>query len=112
MRARRRPATAARQRDNDSPDGKDVPGPRHCKGSGHPLGHPDIAPDDLPQLHTPGEAAEILTVKESWLRRKAGQRIIPCTFVGRHLRFSTADLRQIVDAGHQDRSASVRRQRR
>jgi excisionase family DNA binding protein len=52
------------------------------------------------KLHTPAEAAELLAVKESWLRRKAGQRLIPCTFVGKHLRFSAADLRTITEAGH------------
>lgn len=52
-----------------------------------------------PQLHTPAEAADILTVKESWLRRQAGLRRVPCTFLGKHLRFSDADLRAIVEAG-------------
>ncbi|WP_335338369.1 helix-turn-helix domain-containing protein [Kibdelosporangium phytohabitans] len=110
MRASRR--TATHQGDNDSTDSNEVSRPRHRKNSARPPGHRDNAPDELPQLHTPGEAAEILTVKESWLRRKAGQRLIPCTFVGKHLRFSTADLRQIADTGHQDRRTSVRRQRR
>jgi hypothetical protein len=40
-----------------------------------------------------------LTIGESWLRRKAGQRLIPCTFVGKHLRFTDDDLRAIVAAG-------------
>ncbi|MFF1607369.1 hypothetical protein ACFVYA_06260 [Amycolatopsis sp. NPDC058278] len=40
-----------------------------------------------------------MTIGESWLRRKAGQRLIPCTFVGKHLRFSDEDLRAIVAAG-------------
>ncbi|ADJ43281.1 hypothetical protein AMES_1458 [Amycolatopsis mediterranei S699] len=51
-------------------------------------------------LHTPAAAAERLTVGESWLRRKAGQRLIPCTFVGKHLRFTEDDLRAIIAAGH------------
>jgi excisionase family DNA binding protein len=42
--------------------------------------------DDI-VLYTPAQAAALLAVKESWLRRKAGQRAIPCTFVGKHLRF-------------------------
>jgi excisionase family DNA binding protein len=112
MRSRRQPASAARQRDKDSPDSNAVTRPRQRKGSPHPPDHRDNAPDELPQLHTPREAAEILTVKESWLRRKASQQLIPCTFVGRHLRFSTANLRQIADAGHQDQRVTVRRQRR
>ncbi|WP_410671250.1 helix-turn-helix domain-containing protein [Amycolatopsis sp. cmx-4-68] len=60
----------------------------------------DSATDDADRLlYTPAAAAERLTVGESWLRRKAGQRIIPCTFVGKHLRFSDEDLRAIVAAG-------------
>ncbi|RSD16291.1 helix-turn-helix domain-containing protein [Amycolatopsis eburnea] len=51
-------------------------------------------------LYTPAAAAERLTVGESWLRRKAGQRLIPCTYVGKHLRFTEDDLRTIVAAGH------------
>jgi excisionase family DNA binding protein len=50
-------------------------------------------------LHTPAEAAEILKVRESWLRAKAAARVIPCTFVGKHLRFSTGDLVQIMTDG-------------
>jgi hypothetical protein len=51
-------------------------------------------------LYTPAAAAERLAVGESWLRRKAGQRLVPCTFVGKHLRFTEDDLRAIVAAGH------------
>lgn len=51
-------------------------------------------------LYTPAAAAKRLTIGESWLRRKAGQRLIPCTFVGKHLRFTDDDLRAIVAAGH------------
>jgi excisionase family DNA binding protein len=53
------------------------------------------------QLFTPSAAAELLSVKESWLRRKAGTRSIPCTFLGRHLRFSVEDLRAITHQGSQ-----------
>ena len=51
------------------------------------------------QLFTPSAAADILAIKESWLRRKAGTRSIPCTFVGRHLRFSVRDLGAIAEQG-------------
>jgi excisionase family DNA binding protein len=50
-------------------------------------------------LYTPAQAAQILKVPESWLRKKAAARVIPCTFVGKHLRFSSNDLSKIVDAG-------------
>ncbi len=50
-------------------------------------------------LYTPTEAARLLTVPESWLRKRAGQRLIPCTFLGKHLRFSCRDLTAIAEAG-------------
>jgi excisionase family DNA binding protein len=50
-------------------------------------------------LFTPVRAAELLAVRESWLRRKAGRREVPCTFVGKHFRFSAEDLRVIVTGG-------------
>lgn len=65
-------------------------------------GPPTSCREDLAtMLYTPAQAAEMLSVKESWLRRKAGRRAIPCTFVGKHLRFSLADLRGIAEGGAQ-----------
>jgi len=52
-------------------------------------------------LYTPEQAAARLQVRESWLRKKAAARAIPCTFLGRHLRFSPADLAAIVAAAAQ-----------
>ncbi|WP_189159781.1 helix-turn-helix domain-containing protein [Lentzea pudingi] len=49
-------------------------------------------------LYTPAEAAEILAVKESWLRRQAGLRRVPSTRLGKHLRFSHANLEAIVES--------------
>lgn len=67
--------------------------PRHSEPADSPTG------DTGRLLYTPTAAAERLTIGESWLRRKAGQRLIPCTFVGKHLRFTEDDLRAIVAAG-------------
>ncbi len=53
----------------------------------------------VPVLLTPGQAAQLLSVPESWLRRKAGLRLIPATYIGKHLRFSPADLAAIAHAG-------------
>ncbi|MFI6098222.1 helix-turn-helix domain-containing protein [Lentzea sp. NPDC051213] len=58
----------------------------------------ETPPDTPPLLYTPAEAAVLLAVKESWLRRQAGQRRVPCTHLGKHLRFSDADLRVIVES--------------
>jgi hypothetical protein len=38
-------------------------------------------------------------VRESWLKAKAAARLIPCTFVGKHLRFSDDDIANIMRAG-------------
>ena len=48
------------------------------------------------QLHTAAEAAGILRVRESWLKTKAAARLIPCTFIGKHLRFSDNDIAEIM----------------
>ncbi|MBC6471162.1 helix-turn-helix domain-containing protein [Actinomadura alba] len=62
---------------------------------------PGVAVSAEVLLYTPEQAAELLGVKPSWLRRKAAARAVPCTFVGKHLRFSRADLEAIVTAGEQ-----------
>jgi Helix-turn-helix domain len=51
------------------------------------------------ELHTAAEAARVLKVRESWLKTKAAARLIPCTFVGKHLRFSDDDIAEIMRAG-------------
>ena len=51
------------------------------------------------ELHTAAEAAGILKVRESWLKTKAAARMIPCTFIGKHLRFSDDDIAEIMKAG-------------
>jgi excisionase family DNA binding protein len=55
----------------------------------------------VPQLYTPAEAAELLKVRESWLRRAVQARSIPHSRVGKHLRFSPQDLEAIVTAAQQ-----------
>ncbi len=60
--------------------------------------HGTAAASDSPMLYTPAEAAQRLRVRESWLRKQAAARQVPCTFLGKHLRFSTADLAAIIAA--------------
>jgi hypothetical protein len=74
----------------------------------HPAPHPSSPdPADDPAtgtadtdtgmlLFTPAQAAAMLQVRESWLRRRVAQRRVPCSFLGKHLRFSPADLAAIV----------------
>lgn len=66
----------------------------HLSSDADPAGRPRS--DVL--LYTPAEAAHQLQVRESWLRKKAAARQIPCTFLGKHLRFSPTDLTTIVAA--------------
>ena len=91
-----------------------MPGPRRPH---HTPDHADHSParaadgvgrDQL--LYTPAEAAQRLRVRESWLRKKAAARAVPCTFLGKHLRFSPADLAAIVATSA--RPAGGRRGRR
>ena len=68
--------------------------------------------DSAQLLYTPAEAAALLRVRESWLRRKVAARLIPSTFLGRHLRFSAADLAAIVADHAQPAGVRTRRRRR
>jgi excisionase family DNA binding protein len=50
-----------------------------------------------PLLYTAEQAAALLQVRPSWLRRKAAARAVPCRFVGKHLRFSRTDIETIAE---------------
>ncbi len=76
---------AARRRPIDDPRGGDRAGPS--------------ATGAVLPLYTPAQAAQLLAVRESWLRRRATARAVPCTFLGKHLRFSHADVVAIALAG-------------
>lgn len=49
-----------------------------------------------PVVHTVAEAAAILRVKESWLRRKAANRAIPFTMLSGAYHFTPEHLAEIV----------------
>jgi excisionase family DNA binding protein len=49
------------------------------------------------RLLTIPEAAKALAVPESWLRERIRLRRVPHRRLGKHVRFSTADLEQIVE---------------
>src|SRR5688500_16003127 len=95
------PDRPARPRRRPSPSGR----PR-------PADPPPADADTAQLLYTPAEAAARLRVRESWLRRKVAARLIPSTFLGRHLRFSPADLAAIVADHAQPADAARRRRRR
>ncbi|MFI0818616.1 helix-turn-helix domain-containing protein [Streptomyces sp. NPDC021098] len=50
-------------------------------------------------LNTAEQAAVLLQVPASWLRKKAAAGHIPYTKIGRHLRFSADDLNAIIRDG-------------
>ncbi|WP_372504877.1 helix-turn-helix domain-containing protein [Lentzea flava] len=81
---------------------------RYGAGTGsHPVaGH--AAADSAQILYTPAQAAELLQIRESWLRRRAARRSVPCTFLGKHLRFSRQDLEGVVAAAAQPEGATAR----
>lgn len=68
-------------------------------GSGTPpaLRPPATAQPDV-VLYTPEQAAAMLQVRPSWLRRRAAARTVPCRFLGKHLRFAREDIDQIAEA--------------
>jgi hypothetical protein len=77
------------------PDGHNHPdGPGTDDGDRSSTGQPTADPPPL--LFTPAQAADLLQIPESWLRRSAARRTVPCTFLGKHLRFSPANLNKIV----------------
>ena len=57
-------------------------------------------------LYTADQAAVMLSVKASWLVRKARSGAIPCHRIGKHLRFSAGDLEQILGASSRPAAGS------
>ena len=51
------------------------------------------------RLMTFTEAAQILKVPETWLRKRAAAGLVPCTRLGRNVRFTEEHLREIVADG-------------
>lgn len=64
------------------------------------------------RLLTFTEAAEYLNVPESWLREKVARRKVPHTRLGKHVRFTPADLADIVRHGRQQAVADTKVTRR
>ncbi len=57
---------------------------------------------DLPKhLMTISEAAEYLNVPVRWLQDAVQQRRVRCTRLGKHVRFTSAHLVELIEAGEQ-----------
>lgn len=70
-----------------------------------PLTEPDVstlAAGGVARLLTPPEVADLLGVSEAWLRRQAAGRLIPCTRLGRQLRFTPGQVDAIVQTAAQN----------
>ena len=66
---------------------------------GDSAGADTVGPESPLRLYTPEQVGEMLQVPASWLRKKVSARSVPCTFVGKHLRFSAADIAAIIASG-------------
>lgn len=51
-------------------------------------------------LLTPGEAAELLSVRISWIYSAVREGKLPCVRLGRHIRFVRSELERWVLAQH------------
>lgn len=55
---------------------------------------------ETPLVLTPAQARQVIgedLVSERWLKRAAGERLIPCTYVGRRPGFTRAQCAEIVE---------------
>ena len=63
----------------------------------------------LDRLMTTEEAADLLNFSYSWLKKVAQRGEVPCTHIGRAVRFSHAHVQAVVDAGERPTHAQQRR---
>jgi excisionase family DNA binding protein len=63
----------------------------------------------LDRLLTTEEAAELLNVSYSWMKKAAQRGAVPCTRIGRAVRFSPAHIQAIVEAGESQGLSARRR---
>lgn len=76
------------------------PGTRPRRPTPRPLPADPVEPGGEGEqvLYTAEQAAALLQVRPSWLRRKAAARVVPCRYLGKHLRFTRADIEAIAEA--------------
>lgn len=101
-------AARARHRATTTRSAGDVPpGQNPVETTGTDAAGPTVLP-----LYTPKAAAELLGVRESWLRRRVAARAVPCRFIGKHLRFSHDDVLAIIQAAAHPATTAPRPARR
>ncbi|MFJ9174909.1 helix-turn-helix domain-containing protein [Streptomyces sp. NPDC102360] len=73
--------------------------PAATPAAGMPAPGEPADPEAL-RLLTADQAADLLQIPASWLRKKAAAGLIHHTRIGRHLRFSASDLQHLIHHGH------------
>ena len=61
------------------------------------------SPDNAVQLFTIKEAAEVLRIPISWLYERTRRNAIPYRRIGKYVRFTQDDLKEIISSGEQSR---------
>jgi excisionase family DNA binding protein len=61
------------------------------------------SPDNAVRLFTIKEAAEVLRIPISWLYERTRRNAIPYRRIGKYVRFTQDDLKEIISSGEQSR---------
>ena len=61
------------------------------------------SPDNPVRLFTITEAAEVLRIPISWLYERTRRNAIPYRRIGKYVRFTQDDLKEIISSGEQSR---------
>ena len=61
------------------------------------------SPDNVVRLFTIKEAAEVLRIPISWLYERTRRNAIPHRRIGKYVRFTQDDLKEIISSGEQSR---------
>jgi excisionase family DNA binding protein len=61
------------------------------------------SPDNAVLLFTIKEAAEVLRIPISWLYERTRRNAIPYRRIGKYVRFTQDDLKEIISSGEQSR---------
>ena len=59
------------------------------------------SPECPMRLFTITEAAEVLRIPISWLYERTRRNAIPCRRIGKYVRFTEGDLREIISSSEQ-----------
>lgn len=61
------------------------------------------SPESPMRLFTIKEAAQTLRIPISWLYERTRRNAIPCRRIGKYVRFTECDLKEIISSGDQSR---------